>query len=205
MSNDSFAKSALAPLVLRLALASIFIYHGLEKIVPKENDWGSAWATEQWKQQAKPPKEVADTLDKFIIDLTGPEREPGKEPPDPKGDPKAAKQNAAAVAVQDARVRVNLAYGQKAVALPSSLEVHWAQLAVAWGELLGGIALLIGFLPRIAALGLMIIQVGAIYTVTWERGFSFASGGGYEYNVAILAMCLAVVCLGGGPLSVSGL
>jgi hypothetical protein len=75
------------------------------------------------------------------------------------------------------------------------------QITVAWGEFIGGLALLIGLLTRLAAIGEMIIQAGAIYIVTWVQGFSSPSGG-YEYNVSLLAMCLALVLLGGGTLSV---
>src|SRR4051812_2988103 len=39
------------------------------------------------------------------------------------------------------------------------------QLAVAWGELIGGIALIVGFLTRVAALGIIVIMVGAIAKV----------------------------------------
>jgi len=49
------------------------------------------------------------------------------------------------------------------------------------------------------------IQLGAVLTVTWAKGFSFGQGGGYEYNLALLAMCLAVFLLGGGSLSLDAL
>jgi uncharacterized membrane protein YphA (DoxX/SURF4 family) len=41
--------------------------------------------------------------------------------------------------------------------------------------------------------------------VTFARSFSFAEGGGYEFNVALIAMCLALVLSGGGLLSVDAL
>jgi uncharacterized membrane protein YphA (DoxX/SURF4 family) len=47
---------------------------------------------------------------------------------------------------------------------------------------------------------MIIIQV-AIITLTWYRGFSFA-GGGLEYNIALIAMCLALIYLGSGVYSV---
>jgi putative oxidoreductase len=86
------------------------------------------------------------------------------------------------------------------------LQLHASiQLLVAWGELLGGIALLLGILTRWAALGLIIIQIGAIYMVTWAQGFSSLQGGGYGYNVALIAMLLALVLLGGGAYAVDRL
>jgi putative oxidoreductase len=84
------------------------------------------------------------------------------------------------------------------------------QMAVAWGELACGIALLVGFLSRLAALGMIIVQVGAI---TLERGrfdfihIEYNKGDparvptGYEYNLALIIMCLAVLAIGSGKVS----
>ena len=58
-------------------------------------------------------------------------------------------------------------------------------------------AMLLGVLTRVAAIGLLIIQVGAIATVTWARGFS-AVGGGFEYNVVLVLVCLAILLSGPG-------
>jgi putative oxidoreductase len=85
-----------------------------------------------------------------------------------------------------------------ATEVPASLSFAGTQLAVAWGEFLGGLALLLGLLTRLAALGLIIIQIGAIYLVTAPRGFSLERNGGYEYNLALIAMCLALVVVGAG-------
>jgi uncharacterized membrane protein YphA (DoxX/SURF4 family) len=82
-----------------------------------------------------------------------------------------------------------------------------AQLVVAWGELLAGFAFVFGFLTRFAAIGVIIIQCGAIYVVTAARGFSASTGGdaGYEYNIAIIAMCVVLFVMGGGALSLDRL
>jgi putative oxidoreductase len=82
--------------------------------------------------------------------------------------------------------------------LPETVQMHAVQFAVAWGELVGGLALILGLLTRLAAVGLLIIQVGAIYTVTFAKGFSVAAGGGYEYNVSLMAGCLALALMGAG-------
>jgi putative oxidoreductase len=79
-----------------------------------------------------------------------------------------------------------------------------AQLGVAWGELLGGAALALGFLTRLAALGIIVIMAGAIHMYHGVKGFSLADGG-YEYNFAIIAMCLALILSGGGTFSMDRL
>jgi len=120
---DKLARYALAPLVLRLGLAVVFIFHGMQK-VQAQDKWGTGWHPEM----------------------------------------------AAAM-----------------------------QAAVAWGELLGGVAMAIGFLTRLAALGLIAIMAGAIVTVHGEHGFALKNGG-YEYNFALIVIATGVVLLGSGVL-----
>jgi putative oxidoreductase len=127
------AARTFAPLLLRAALAAVFIFHGLEKVKP---DTGFGWS---W----------ADNM-------------PGAP-----------------------QVLIN--------ARP-------LQMLVAWGELLGGVAVALGILTRIAALGLTIIMVGAILTYTGQHGFS-AVGQGYEYNFVLILVCAALVLLGPGSFS----
>lgn len=152
---DTMAKNTLAPLILRLGLAAIFIFHGMEKIRGEGNELGAAW---MGKGEHAQPKIV--------------------------------------------------------------------QMLVAWGELVGGIALAVGFLTRLAAVGIAVIMAGAIANVHGKNGFAMISRNGfvtglvdpdkpdvsvgplfdpgtmgYEYNFAILVMCAAVIVLGGGALS----
>jgi len=75
------------------------------------------------------------------------------------------------------------------------------QTLVAWGEFLGGLAILGGFLTELAALGIIIIMLGAIIAVHWKNGFSMMNGG-FEYNYLIIMACLALIAAGAGPLSV---
>jgi len=82
--------------------------------------------------------------------------------------------------------------GQDAMAGP-------LQMAVAWGELVGGIALGLGLLTRLAALGIAAIMAGAIVTVHGEHGFALPMG--FEYNFAILVLCAAVIIGGPGKLA----
>src|SRR3989338_196235 len=76
------------------------------------------------------------------------------------------------------------------------------QTLVAWGEFVGGLAILLGFLTRKAAVGIIIIMLGAIFTVHGKNGFSLMNHG-FEYNFALIMMCLALIAGGTGPLSIS--
>jgi putative oxidoreductase len=82
--------------------------------------------------------------------------------------------------------------------------------AIAWlvvgGQFLGGVALLLGFLTRVAAGGLFIIFAGALvvhlpdgWTMNW---FGKKNGEGIEYFIMLLALLLVVILKGAGALSV---
>jgi putative oxidoreductase len=79
-----------------------------------------------------------------------------------------------------------------------------AALAVAWGEVLGGVALALGLLVRLVALGMLIIQGTAIY-VAFSLDALRTLGGGAEYNYALAGMCLALLFLGAGNISLDRL
>ena len=72
--------------------------------------------------------------------------------------------------------------------------------AVAIVELLGGIALIVGLLTRLAALGLAITMLGAIVLVRLEGGF-FAPNGA-EFEIVLFVACVALIIGGPGALSV---
>lgn len=74
------------------------------------------------------------------------------------------------------------------------------QALVAWGEFLGGLAILAGFMTPVAALGIIVIMTGAIITVHGKNGFNMMNQG-YEYNFALISMCLALIASGPGPFS----
>lgn len=88
-----FCKNVIVPTLLRLALAAIFIFHGLDLVGGEGNEMGARWM----KSEGAPPVPV--------------------------------------------------------------------QLAVAWGQLIGGIAMALGFLTRLAAVGLIAVMIGAIAQV----------------------------------------
>ena len=128
---EAFIKNTAVPLLLRLGLAAIFIFHGFRLVGEEGYEWGAAWMNAMAEKQ-------------------------GQSPP----------------------------------AAP-------IQLAVAWGQLLGGIALALGFLTRLAALGIIAIMAGAIALVHWPNGFDITKGG-YEYNMLIIVVCVTLVLMGGG-------
>jgi len=127
---QSFAMRTLLPLVLRAALAVVFIYHGLDKVTP-DTGYGTRWMASKEGQEA----------------------------------------------------------------MPAAL-----QLAVGWGELLGGVAIALGLLTRIAALGIIPIMACAIATVHWKAGFGMQHGG-FEYNYVLIMVAVALIFCGAGTLS----
>lgn len=68
---------------------------------------------------------------------------------------------------------------------------------VSYGELISGIALLLGVFAMYAASFVAIIMLAAILMVHWPNGFSLANGG-YEYTFVLLFIALAVITLGSG-------
>lgn len=66
-------------------------------------------------------------------------------------------------------------------------------------EFLGGIAILVGFLTRIAAAGNILVQLGAIMLVHLPNGLM--GQGGYELNLLILTMCVVLAVAGAGRFS----
>ena len=72
----------------------------------------------------------------------------------------------------------------------------------AFTEFLGGIAVIIGLLSRVAALGLTVTMGVAIAMVHGKNGF-FLANQGFEYNLALIAMALAVFIAGPGRIALS--
>jgi putative oxidoreductase len=84
--------------------------------------------------------------------------------------------------------------------LPVLPSVVWAWMA-AGGEFGGGVLVLLGFLARLASIPLIVTMLVAIATVTGGKGFSMLEGG-YEVNVAFIAMAAAILLGGPGLVSV---
>ena len=99
-----------------------------------------------------------------------------------------------------------IGYFQSALKIPAPLTV-----LAALTECFGGLAVLVGFLSRPAALGLAIVMLVAISKVHWSNGFFInwslqpQKGHGFEMNLALIAMAAAVLIGGGGAVSVDRL
>lgn len=67
-------------------------------------------------------------------------------------------------------------------------------------EFIGGIALILGFLTQLAALGIGIIMIGAGYKKMneWHVPFAANDKTGWEFDFALLGMCIALFFMGGG-------
>lgn len=80
-----------------------------------------------------------------------------------------------------------------------------------YAEPLGGIALILGVLTQLAALGLSIIMIGAIYmkatgfgssALDFAGSFAPQGGTGWEFDLMILAGCITLLVMGAGKISV---
>ena len=71
-------------------------------------------------------------------------------------------------------------------------------------EPLGATAILIGFLTRLASLGLIIILVGAIYVMQFVYGIGFVTptSPGWNMPLAVLGGCVILLAFGAGNWSV---
>lgn len=71
---------------------------------------------------------------------------------------------------------------------------------IGFAELAGGLAMVLGFLTQLAAIGLGIIMLGAIYKKIneWHVPFWARDNTGWEFDFMILGSCLALLFLGSG-------
>ena len=75
----------------------------------------------------------------------------------------------------------------------------WATLAVG-GELAAGLLFLLGLLTPLAGLLVLATMAVAIAKVHGPKGF-FVQDGGYEYNLVLIIVALAVAAMGPGRFS----
>lgn len=71
-------------------------------------------------------------------------------------------------------------------------------LPIALLEVIGGLAILFGILTRIASSLFIIEMIGAIVTAKLSRGFI----GGYEFELLLISICISLVNLGPGKISI---
>lgn len=99
-----------------------------------------------------------------------------------------------------------IGYFQQALRVPPALTV-----LAALTECFGGLAVVVGFLVRPAALGLIVVMLVAISKVHWKHGFFInwslgaGKGHGIEMNFALIGMALAVLVGGAGAVSIDRL
>jgi putative oxidoreductase len=74
-------------------------------------------------------------------------------------------------------------------------------------EFFGSLGLIVGFLGRLGAFGILCVMLGAVFTVHLPNGFFMnwmgnQKGEGYEYHLLAIGMALAVLIKGSGAFSV---
>ena len=71
-------------------------------------------------------------------------------------------------------------------------------------EVLGSIGVALGILSQLAALGLILLMLGAIQKkiFVWKTGFWGKGGYGWHYDLMLLVMNLVILVTGGGNLVV---
>lgn len=95
-----------------------------------------------------------------------------------------------------------LGYFENQMHIPAAL----AFLAIA-AEFFGGLGLLLGFVGRVAALGITVNMLVAIVEVHFANGFFMnwtgqQKGEGFEYHLLVLAITMVVMLYGSGAWSV---
>jgi putative oxidoreductase len=74
-------------------------------------------------------------------------------------------------------------------------------------EGLGSLGLITGLLTRVAAFGIGVNMIVAVYMLHWQHGFFMnwfgqQKGEGFEYHLLVIAMAVVLIIKGGGALSV---
>ncbi len=83
----------------------------------------------------------------------------------------------------------------------------WLAVLAGVTEFFGGLGVLVGLLTRVAATGLSVVMLVAMFKVHWANGFFLNWDGkpnvghGIEFNVVVLGLTLALVIAGGGAAS----
>lgn len=80
----------------------------------------------------------------------------------------------------------------------------WFFILLGYAEFFGSLALLAGFLTQIAAAGLAIIMLGAIYfkTTKWHVPFTAHDKTGWEFDLILLGAALYLITSGAGAIGI---
>jgi putative oxidoreductase len=103
-------------------------------------------------------------------------------------------------------LRGTIDYFKQSLGIPPAATVLAALI-----ECLGGLAMIVGFLVRPTAVGLIVVMLVAIAKVHWAHGFFLnwslepGKGHGFEMNLALIGMALALLVGGAGVLSIDRL
>ena len=83
----------------------------------------------------------------------------------------------------------------KSIGMPKNFTVF---LAVA--EMAGGAGLILGLLQQLAAIGLILIMLGAVQKkiFVWKTGFWGADGFGWYYDATLMSMLCVILFTDGG-------
>jgi|SRR5580700_6205466 putative oxidoreductase len=74
-------------------------------------------------------------------------------------------------------------------------------------QFLGGLGLIVGFLSRIAAFGVIVVMFVAVFTVHLVNGVFMnwsgtQKGEGYEFHLLAIVLCILIMVQGAGALSI---
>jgi putative oxidoreductase len=103
-------------------------------------------------------------------------------------------------------LRGTIDYFRQSLGIPPAATVLAALI-----ECLGGLTMIVGFLVRPTAVGLIVVMLVAITKVHWAHGFFLnwslepGKGHGFEMNLALIGMALALLVGGAGVLSIDRL
>jgi putative oxidoreductase len=69
-----------------------------------------------------------------------------------------------------------------------------------FAEGLGGLAVIVGCLTQLAAIGLVLVMLGALQKkiFVWKTGFWGKNGFGWSYELMLVSMLLVILCTNGG-------
>lgn len=74
-------------------------------------------------------------------------------------------------------------------------------------ELAGGLGVALGVLTQLAAIGLILVMLGAIQKkiFVWNTGFWGKHSDGWHYDLMLIVMCLVIATTGGGRFVLEGI